>query len=177
MTLEGRQAGRPKIIYYGIFRDDADSKPGTTATHRKVLAEIEAKVFSALGCLVELPCQDPGQSHRPTGVWKGCHCSAPPNRGLSGQIVWMPSFLPSPPKARRFWRWSRLSLLNFLPLKLAANQEPGARNHNYGPLANQTFQWRVGRNLLMWAGWLTSWLKQPQHQRRGWVYIFFIWVI
>ena len=55
MTLEGRQAGLPKIIYYGIFRDDADSKPGTTATHRKVLAEIEAKVFQHWDALSSSP--------------------------------------------------------------------------------------------------------------------------
>ena len=45
MALEQRQAGLPEVIYYGIFRDDAESKPGTTSIHRKVLGEIETKVF------------------------------------------------------------------------------------------------------------------------------------
>lgn len=55
MALEPRQAGLPEVIYYGIFREDPESKPGAPAIHKKVQGEIEAKVFQHWDALSTSP--------------------------------------------------------------------------------------------------------------------------
>ena len=45
MALETRPAGAPLVIYYGLFRDDVDKTTGGPGNHKKVLSDIEAKVF------------------------------------------------------------------------------------------------------------------------------------
>ncbi|CAK9024496.1 FO synthase subunit 1, partial [Durusdinium trenchii] len=44
MTLEGKKPDQPDLIYYGVFRDDSD-RPGASQIHKKVLHDIESKIF------------------------------------------------------------------------------------------------------------------------------------
>ena len=45
----------PKVVYYGVFRDDGDKAAGATNIHKKVLADLETQVFNYWDALPTTP--------------------------------------------------------------------------------------------------------------------------